>query len=77
MKKILVILLIVALLLVGYMYCTKDTNPTVDKVTNWASEFIPEQIAKMYTIKGYDIVNNDDNTVDIILHCERNEEVDE
>lgn len=72
MKKLLVILLIVCLLVIGYMYYTKDTNPTFNKVYDWAQKAIPEKIAKMYTVKGYDVVENDDGTVDIILHCEKN-----
>ena len=72
MKKLLIILLIVCLLVIGYMITTKDTNVTADKVYKWAQEEIPEKLAEMYTIKGYDIVHNQDGTMDIILHCEKN-----
>lgn len=74
MKKLLVILLCVCLLVIGYMIGTKDTDITFDKVYEWTKQEIPEQISKLYTIKGYDIVENENGTVDIIIHCIKNEE---
>ena len=74
MKKLLIILLIICLLVIGYMVCTKDTDITFDKVYSWAGDTIPEKLSEMYTIKGYDIVENEDGTVDIILHCNQNSE---
>ena len=72
MKKLLVILLIVCLLVIGYMITTKDTSVTADKVYKWAQKEIPEKLAEMYTIKGYDIIDNGDGTIDVVLHCEKN-----
>ena len=77
MKKLLVILLIVCLLVIGYMITTKDTNVTADKVYEWAQEEIPEKLAEMYTIKGYDIIDNGDGTIDVVLHCKKNNNGDE
>lgn len=72
MKKLLVVLLCVCLLVIGYMVGTKDTNVTADKVYTWAREELPKKIANMYTIKSYNIVENEDGTVDIVLHCDKN-----
>ena len=77
MKKLLIILLIVCLLVIGYMITTKDTNVTADKVYKWAQKEIPEKLAEMYTIKGYDIIDNKDGTIDVVLHCEKNNNGDE
>lgn len=72
MKKILIVLLIVCFLIISYMYYTHDTDPTFNKVYDWAQKAIPEKIAEMYVVKSYDIVTNSDGTTDIILHCEKN-----
>ena len=72
MKKLLVVLLCVCLLVIGHMVGTKDTNVTADKVYTWAREELPKKIANMYTIKSYNIVENEDGTVDIVLHCDKN-----
>ena len=77
MKKLLIILLIVCLLVIGYMITTKDTSVTADKVYRWAQKEIPERLAEMYTIKSYDIIDNGDGTIDVVLHCEKNNHGDE
>ena len=77
MKKLLIILLIVCLLVIGYIITTKDTNVTADKVYKWAQKEIPEKLAEMYTIKGYDIIDNGDGTIDVVLHCEKDNNGDE
>ena len=77
MKKLLIILLIVCLLVIGYMITTKDTSVTADKVYKWAQKEIPEKLAEMYTIKGYDIIDNGDGTINVVLHCEKTNNGDE
>lgn len=71
MKKTLVILLIICLLVIGYMYVTKDVNPDATKVYNWAKEYIPEQVAKSYKVTDHDVIKNDDGSIDVVLHFEK------
>lgn len=73
MKKILVIIIIILALVLDYVLVTHDLNPNTDKVYSWAKEYIPEQIAKFYTITDHDITKNDDGSIDVTLHFEKND----
>ena len=73
MKKILIIIIIILAFVLGYILVTHDLNPTTNKVYSWAKEYIPKQIAKSYTITDHDIVKNDDGSIDITLHFEKND----
>ena len=73
MKKNLIIIIIVLALVLGYVFVTHDLNPNADKVYSWAKEYIPEQISKFYTITDHDIVKNEDGSIDITLHFEKND----
>lgn len=73
MKKILVIIIIILALVLGYILVTHDLNPNTNKVYSWAKEYIPEQIAKFYTITNHDVVKNDDENIDITLHFEKSD----
>lgn len=73
MKKILLIIIIILTLILGYILVTHDLNPNTNKVYSWAKEYIPEQIAKFYTITDHDIVKNDDGSIDVTLHFEKND----
>lgn len=74
MKKILVVLLIICLLIIGYMYVTKDVSPDATKVYNWAKEYIPEQVAKSYKVTAHDVIKNEDGSIDVMLHFEKGAE---
>lgn len=76
MKKILVIIIIILALVLGYVLVTHDLNPNTDKVYSWAKEYIPEQIAKFYTITDHDITKNDDGSIDVTLHFEKNDKAE-
>lgn len=70
MKKILIIALIICIVIIGYMVVNNDTDITSDKVLNWLQDYIPTYLDQAYTIESYDVIQNDDGSVDIILHCE-------
>lgn len=73
MKKILIIALIVCVIIIGYMTVNHDTEITSDKVLNWLQDYIPACLDQAYTIESYDMIQNDDGSIDIILHCENKE----
>lgn len=73
MKKILIIIIIILALVLGYVIVTHDLNPSTAKVYSWAKEYIPEQVSKFYTITDHDIVKNEDGSIDITLHFEKND----
>lgn len=70
MKKILIIALIVCVIIIGYMTVNHDTEITSDKVLNWLQDYIPAYLDQAYIIESYDTIQNDDGSIDIILHCE-------
>lgn len=71
MKKILLIIIIILALVLGYILVTHDLNPNANKVYSWAKEYIPEQVSEFYTITDHDITKNDDGSIDITLHFEK------
>lgn len=70
MKKILIIALIICIIIIGYMVVNNDTEITSDKVLSWLQDYIPAYLDQTYTIESYNMIQNDDGSIDIILHCE-------
>lgn len=73
MKKILLIIIIILALVLGYVLVTHDLNPNANKVYSWTKEYIPEQVSELYSITDHEIVKNDDGSIDITLHFEKDD----